>query len=1123
MRHTAGSVLLAAMVCSLAALGQDISGSISGTVLDPSGGAVPNAKITVTNTDRNQVIRTLTTGVDGTYAAPLLPIGTYTIKVEASGFRTATREKIAVNVNDQLVINLALEVGSVTEQVSVQEETTTVELGTVANSALIEGKQIRELALNTRNYEQLVALVPGVSPSNSDQLYIGTSLPSGLVAVLPFSVNGQRNSANNWTIDGADNVDRGGNLTLLNYPSVDALTEFKVLRSQYTADSGRAGGAQVNVVTKSGTSQFHGDAYEFVRNDAFAANSWLNNANRVNLGPDGKAVVPPLRYNDFGYTIGGPVIIPNHYNKDRNQTFFFFSQELNRVITYTTFTPSGVPTAAEKQGIFATPVCTALSGSTCTQTATQVNINPVAAEYLKDVFSQVPDGSAAHALFSPQRQVYNRTQELVRIDHTVNEKLAFWGRFLDDSIPSVEPGGLGGATAFPNIGVTHTNAPGRSVVVHATATIRPTLLNDVGYNYSYGAINSDPVGAMAAVNSPDVKVNLPFPTTKGILPSLTFTGGSAVGTGATYRESNQNHNIFDMLTWVKGRHTLRFGVSVNRYQKAENGNTFDSNQGSMTFTNTGVPAGTTNFMQSWANFLLGNVSSFSQTSLDLTADLRAWQTEAYAQDDFRVRKNLTLYLGVRYSRFGQPGDTKQMLTNFDASTYDPTKAPAINTANGNLLAAAAYPTNGFIISGRNSPYGGQISNNNNRNFAPRLGVAWDPFGNGKTSLRAGYGIYYDSEIFGMYETNIFVNPPFVQNISISNTRLDNLLASAPNVSLAVPAGLKATPLPDHTPYVQQWSFDVQRQIQNNLLLDVGYFGSKGTHLLGYIDINQAVPGTALAAGLHTGTGTVFTTADDPRINAVRPYLGYGAINAIETWFNSNYHSLQASVQKNFANGMISAAYTWSKALTDNPSDRSNAPQNSYNFHEGEYGPSQLDRRHVLTANYYYTLPIFKGAQGAAKVLLQGWEISGINEFGTGLPNTVSTSSVDPAGVGLLGASAASARPDQTCDPNVGAAHTVGQWFNTGCYAAVPQGAVRPGNSGRGTIRGPGFQKWDYALIKNFQFRERYSLQVRGEAFNLPNHPSPVGIGSFNNTNGQFGKITSFRDPRTIQIGAKLYF
>jgi hypothetical protein len=1119
-------VLLAAGVAA-----QDISGSIDGVILDPSGAPVPNAKVTVTNTDRNLAVRIVNTDASGTYSAPLIPIGNYTLKVEANGFRTLQHEGVVLNVNDRLKINLTLEIGAVSETVEVTATATAVDLGTAANATTINGTQIRELSIATRNYEQLVPLMPGVTANTTDELYIGVSSPAGTAATLPYSINGNRSSANNWTVDGADNVDRGSNLTLLNFPSIDAIAEFKVQRSLYTADAGRAGGGQITVATKSGESQFHGSAYEFVRNDAFAANNWINNANKVNV-VNGVAKVPPLRWNDWGYTIGGPVTLGKYYNKDRNKTFFFFSQEWRRIITYTTFQPT-VPTTAMLQGNFPAPVCVSYTTS-CQTTATQIapaQFNPVSVQYINDIYNKigVPSNSITGG-FYPQRQVYNSRQELARIDHMFNEKFSIWGRYLNDNIPTVEPGGLFTGSTIPNGAITNTNAPGRSYAIHALYTIRPTLLDEFGFNFSQGAINSTPVGLTAKANSPDINVPLPFPNTQGVVPTVAFTSGSSVIGYGPYNEYNRNYNFFDNLTWIRGRHTLKFGFTSNRYQKTENA---ASGQGVFTFSNLGNPGPAANsFYQSWANFLLGNVATFSQPSTDITPNLWAWQHEAYAQDDFKIGPRLTAYLGVRWSYFGQPADSNNLLDNFNPGLYNPANAPKINPNGGTIVPGTGNnpSVNGIIVGGVNSPYGGAVSNNNHDDFAPRIGLAWDPTGDGKTAIRTGYGIYFDSPLFGVYEQNIFANPPYVQSVTINNGSFSNIGGSAAAVSSA-PLVLHATPIPYHTPYVQQWSFDVQRQLPHDIVVDVGYFGSKGTHLFGIVDINEAYPGVALAAGLHANNGnTVFTTADDPNINAVRPYLGFNAINALETAFDSNYHSLQATFRKQLgANGLINASYTFSKNLTDNASDRSNTPQNSYNWHNGEYGPATLDRKQVFTLNYVYTTPWFKSGHSVAHYALGGWQISGITTYYTGSPFTVITSSVDPAGLGILGASGASPRPDMTCNPNDGAPHTVAQWFNTSCFVQVAQGTVRPGNAGRGVIRGPGFGNWDVSVMKNFRFGERVNFQLRGESFNLPNHPNPSAFGggsganNINNTSSLFGQITGFRAARRIQLGAKLTF
>ncbi|MDD5542712.1 MAG: TonB-dependent receptor [Acidobacteriia bacterium] len=1123
-------VLLAGLVVLLWAatsFGQEITGSIIGTVKDPSGAVIPGATITVTNTDKNAVIRTTTSGSEGEFVLTTLPIGNYSITVEATGFKKSTQTGIQLHVNDKLTINIALEVGNVAQQVTVEASPVQVELQSATAAGLISGTQVRELSLNNRNYEQLVTLMPGVASNADDQIYIGTTNPSGQTNVVSYSINGSRNSANNWTVDGADNVDRGSNLTLLNYPSIDAIAEFKVLRGLYAADSGRAGAGQINVVTKSGGAQFHGDFYEFFRNNVLAANNFLNNANRVNLGADGRARVPPLRYNDFGYTIGGPVYIPGHYNLNKDKTFFFFSEEFRRVITYGTGTAT-VPTSAEKSGVFTSPVCIAFSGTTCTQTGTTItNINPIAAQYIKDIFSKIPDPQdpVSHVLTSALRNQFNARQELIRIDQVFGPKLTVFGRYLQDSIPTLEPGGLFTGIFLPGVATTSTNSPGRSVVIHAASALSPTLLNEAGFAYSYGAILSTPIGVDGSANSPDIKPTLPFAVTLGRVPSIVLSGiQTVVGGFGPYKDYNRNYNIYDNVSKTWGRHTLKFGIAYNHYQKTENAG--GNNVGSFTFANTGRPTGSTTFQQDWANFLIGNVSSFTQASLDLTPDIRQHQWEFFVQDDLRFRPNLTFSLGLRYSMFRQPIDANGMLTNFNPATYSLANAPQIDPTTGNILnPSSTPPTNGIIIGGKGSPFGDKISNENNRNFAPRVGMAWDPFGDGKTSIRTGYGIFFDSGLVGILEQNIFANPPFVQNISIPNTQFGNPAAGIPSIS-ASPLTLHGTPLPSHTPYVQQWSLDVQREIMKNLILDVGYYGSQGIHLLGIVDINTAPVGAGYAAGLLADKppGTIFTSATDARLNAVRPFRGYAAINNLEDGLYSNYHSMQVAVQKRFSgNSMINFNYTWSHAMTDAQTDRSSAPQNANNIRGGEYGPSQLDRRHVFTANYVYEIPFYKDQQGAVGHLLGGWQVSGITTFYTGLPLTVTTSGTDPGGLGILGSSAASSRPDMVGDPNSGGLRNRTNWFNTAAFANVPNGVFRPGNAGRGVVRGPGVQRWDFSVFKNIKIRENFRAQFRTEMFNVFNHANPNGVNTSFTSGTAFGTITSYRDPRIIQFAIKFMF
>lgn len=1093
--------------------GQEVTGSILGSVEDPSGALVPGAIVTITNTDRNSTLRTLSTSASGNFTAPLLPIGTYSVSVEANGFKRAVRSGITLNVNDKLTIDFSLELGDAREEVVVAGGPAAIDLQSATSQNLISGSQVRELALNNRNYEQLVALMPGVVFYGDDQIYVGVSNPSGQSNQVRFSINGSRPSQNAWTIDGADNVDRGANLTLLSYPSVDAIAEFRVLRGQYNAEFGRDAGAMINVITRSGTNQFHGDAYEFFRNDVLAANTFFNNLGRIER--------PPLRYNNFGYTLGGPVFIPKKYNTGHDRTFFFFSQEFRRVITYAS-TIGTAPTAEEKQGLFTNPVCVSVSSSgTCQETATQItNINLVAAQYLKDIFNRIPDGNANHQLFLSLRNVFNFRQELYKIDHKFSDRWMISGRFIKDKIPTEEPRGLFTGAALPGVSNTSTDSPGRGVVARMTTTISPTMVNEAGYSWSWGAIISSPTGLILAANSPSIKPTLPFPVSLGRVPTLSFGGALSAVTGyGPYDQRNVNHNWFDNLTKIAGKHSLKTGVSIIHYTKRENQAT--NNASSFTFATTPRPNGTSTLQQAWANFLLGNVATFTQTARDITPDLRVNQFELYLQDEYRIRRNLTLTFGARYSNFRQPTDAAGYLNNFDPSRYDPANAPRIDNA-GNLVPGTGDPLNGLIVQGGNSPYGSKITNENNLNLAPRFGFSWDPMGQGRMAIRGGYGIAYDFSQVGVYESPITGNPSSVETISIVNTRLDSPASSGSVSVSAAPPALSGLPLPYQTPYVQQWSLDVQKELPGHWIVQAGYYGSKGTHLFGQVDINQVYPGLAVAAGLQDPNAPITRGASSNRLNLIRPYRGYNAINAIQTWFNSSYNGLQTALERRFGDSFFNIAYTWSKAITDAGTDLA-APMNTYN-RRGDRALAPFDRRHVLTLNWNYELPWFRKRTDWAGYALGGWQLSGIATFNSGLPLTISSSTLgtDPAGLGFLGPSASGARPDQTCDPNQNAPRTIAEWFNKSCFEDVPAGQIRTGNAGRSTIRGPGLQRWDISAYKNFRFAERYRLQFRAEGFNVLNHTNFASVStSLGATN--YGNVTAARDPRILQLALKLYW
>ncbi len=1112
---------------------QNITATISGTVTDPSGAVIPNATVVVHSVDTNSDVRTVQTDSTGVYTVPLLPYGRYTLTIKAEGFKDYVAENVILHVGDHVSLDAQLQTGQVTQEVTVTASATPVETSTAAQAGTVTGTQIRELELNNRNFESLVTLEPGVASGLPAQVGFGIENTDGV------SVNGARPSANNWTVDGSDVNDTGSNFTLLNVPSVDALSEFTLARGTYDAQYGRSGGGQVNVVTKSGTSEFHGDAYEFVRNTIFNADDFFNNS--------ANGVTPPFKYNDFGYTFGGPFYIPGHYNTDKSKTFFFWSEEWRR-----TRTPGTdifvLPAPAELNGTFtglSAPLNTAAAPAGCitnTPTAGGTFTGQVSPScfshnsmaYLTNVYSKFMPNGPDNQYIVPENALDNFRQEILRVDQRFTSKVQAFGRYMQDNVPTTEPGGLFAAN-LPGIGSTATNAPGRNIVAHVTMSLSPSLLNEAGFNYTWGAINSHITGILdsPAFSSALDLSTFPYMDPYGRVPTIGISGITGVeGPVSPYEERNIDKNVYDNVSIVRGNHAIRTGFSFQYLRKTENAS---SGEASFSFaTNYGNP--------SFSNFLLGDASGYSQASRDIIPDLYLPDVGAYVQDDWKVRPNLTLNLGVRYELLSTPTDGHKILDSFDPAVYNPAYAPQIDPASGNIIGPAGVNpgnyANGIIVNqdGCNpstyfeapvanygptcSPYGNRIAPNYNT-FAPRIGFAWDPFRTGKTSIRGGYGLYYDRTLDGIFEQNSFANPPFLGSANAAPAtpldNFDNPLEGA--YTPLFPATIHGTGTPQFkVPYNQQWSLSVQREIAPNTLLEVAYVGSKGTHLLGIFDENLA---------------TLAAREADPTdfVNSIRPYLGYTSIEQIGTLFNANYNSLQVSLKRRVGQGLtLGVAYTWSKTLTDNSSDRSDAVYDTYNF-ANEYGPAEFARNQIFIANYIYNLPFYRSQQGLVGHVLGGWEVSGITTFESGFPTTIyqyfdpfdnifapaNTPNTFPGGIGIDYSPIVAPRPDRIGNaPNPG---TVAEFINTSNFRDA---WGHFGTAGRGIITGPGTNNWDLAAIKNIKISERFNAQFRAEFFDAFNH---VSFNSFDNDvdDPTFGILNGDLTPRIIQLGLKLYF
>ncbi len=1038
-------------------------GSFLGTLKDPSGAAVPNATVRAIRAETNTSAE-VTTDADGNYRILNAQPGTYRLEFEHAGFRKEVRDGVSLSAGQSLRLDASLIIGSVGQEVQVNSKIAEVDTSTANVGSTVYGSQVRELALNTRSFTQLMTLQPGVASSQAQQPGFGSNTS------VPFSFNGAQQSSNNWLVDGSRNIDtyNGNNMTMIN---LDAIAEVRIERNAYSSEYGRNAGAQINVITKSGTNDFHGSAFEFFRNDLLDARNFF---------ASGK---PERRYNNFGATVGGPV--------KKDKLFFFLSNEYRRIIQNTGTRTAIVPTSAQIGGDFVggrTIVDPLGSASFLNNRIPASRLDPNAVTFLNTYYAAPTPGFQQGALnfTSSEPDTTNYRSGLGRLDYNVSPTLSLFGRYNIDSTRLFSPYGLFSSNPMPGSAASQQAWIAHTENLSSTWTPRPDLVNQFTTAFFHLSIGIGLLPGASRSLAPSLNVPRVFDTatdSSSFIPSINLGQGYAgISLAWPQNVSGYTYEAFDNLTYVLGRHTLKFGGYLARENKTQD-NSNPNNNGTFAFN--GSASG-----DALADMLLGQAYQYTENSAHLSGSLRYYNVEAFAQDQWRATPRLTLTYGVRYEFFQPEEDRAGTISYFDPFRFAASQAARV-LPNGQIVSGTQNFGNGVVVASDTAPYGHALTNSQRLNFSPRIGFAYTLTSDNLTVLRGGYGRFFDR--WSQYASAARNNYPFNQSVSIFNTSFSNPAEGSLRI---FPIALTNFRSPWDVPNLQKWSLGIQRQLPAGIVLDTSYVGSKGTHLIFSRDINQPVASSTVASG-----------AVSP--NAVRPYPGFAAINSYETSGSSFYNSLQASAVKRFSRGFsVDAAYTWSKSI-----DTVATPLNSYASQSVQRATSSFDRTHVFTISYIWELPFTRGLTGFRKKLLDGWQISGITSVQSGNPLTPVLTG-DRAGTGATG----SQRPNVTGP--IKTPNTQFVWFDGSAFSTPALGTF--GNASRSLIRGPGFANTDLSFSKRTALRENILLQFRAEFFNIFNHPQWSNVGTtFGSTS--FGQVTSARDPRITQLGLRLTF
>lgn len=1137
-------VLLAAAQAVL--LGQGLTGQISGTVTDASGAVISDGDVTLINLNTG-MRRQTKTDAEGAYLFPQLLPGRYQIEVSRAGFKTYQRSDIDLTATERLVIPpIRLEVGDLTQTISVEAEVVRVQTSSAERSGLIDTFQFQKISVKGRDYLAYLRLLPGVVDTRNREA-------PGWNNLTGVNINGNRSGTINLTLDGVSSLDTGSMTGPYLAPSVDAVAEVKVLLTNYQAEYGRSSGGTINAVIKSGTREYHGTGYYFKRNEAFNANEFFRNRDGLPR--------PRYRFDYPGYNIGGPVPIP-WINRNKDKLFFFWSQEFLPRKSPTRLGRLTFPTALERRGDFSQSldqngrlivVTDPLSRAPFPGNIVPASrIDPVGQKLLS-IFPLPNTVDPARSFNTVFQSTINqpRDEDILRIDWNVGPRTQAYVRGIRDY--EAFKGDFNFVLASDNwpqfpIEYSIQSAGLVSTVIH---TFKPTLINEFtfGVNRALQLVKPLTREGLARNDRNALGLGLPqfFPQSNplNLIPNATFGGVPNapqlfIEQRFPFFGTNNIWNWSNNLTWIAGSHNLKFGFYLERTSRnAARSSAFN---GTFSFDrNINNPLDTG---YAFSNALLGVFNSYTESNAHPHAHARYRNFEWFAQDNWRLHRRFTLDYGVRFYWIEPTWSAGDTLSVFDPSLYDPAKAARLiepyrespsaprmgrNPATGQLvpevLIGTFAPGSGEFFQGMRQ-YRERVMITPPVKVAPRLGLAWDITGDGKTAFRAGAGIFYDR--FNDDQVLAFVEqPPGVITSTVFNSTISDLLRSPLNQS---PTSVSFIQRQYNPPTVYNWSAGIQRDLGFGTVLDVAYVGNVGRHLMQRRSFNAVPYGTNF-----TPRALDPTTGSRLPVNFLRPTRGFGDILYGEFSSTSNFHSLQTQLTKRFSRGLsFGASWTWSKAMTivNGNNDVVNPFLDTKSRH---YGKASFDRLHNLAINWVYQIPDLSRGRGgkAGRLIFGGWELSGIASFITGPPLGFGYSFVQNVDITGAAGAGVDSRVDLIGNPNLPKSErTVLRHFRTEVVRPPDPSRFGIGNSAKDPIRGPGVNNWDISLFKNFPLgsNESRRLQLRWETYNTFNHAQFNDVdrsarfdAQGNQVNARFGQYVSTLDARRMVLAVKVFF